>query len=340
MELDVPETSSVDAVTPVGTFEAVKNSNINPSKLAINGDVTYNIVSAKFNGDSGLCEITKDDFKFDGGNLNIHGDTDYETCKAGITMQVFATANFDFCEDGNVGDPCTEQASEVCEVNVRMRNTNEPPVWQTPQENEGKDCFISTKSSGEFVFEVYERTSEFTEFGEMLEKCVSDPDEGETISFSIEESDAPSSGSSLFNVKQCGGMLFVRENADLAYTMGGSNSYVVTVVAQDLVGDTAKQEVTVNVLNLNDPPTFNSSMSTKLNIDENQEIGEEVYNPTPKYAIDLDNDVLMYSLDLNTDDAFDIDPSSGIIRTKMSFDYETKNSYLVQIRISDGKGEG
>jgi len=335
VELDVPENSASDAISSVATFTAIKNSAIDPSDLAIIGSVSYEVVSASYNIDdmsgSHDCATTIDDFAFTGGALKINGATDYETCKNGINIEVRATADFQNCEDGNANDPCTTQNSEICEVNVRLRNTNEPPSWLSPQTSDPSlPCYMDSLS-----FDVYEKTSEFTEFGHSLETCVADPDESETITFAIEENGAPAA--SLFDVKQCGGKLFVKEDADLMYSVDGTNSYEVTIIATDAGGSFDKMNVTVNVLNINDPPTFIPTMSTTFSIDENRDVGTVITNPTPDYAIDLDNDALEYSLLVNTDNAFTIDAISGALSSTIMFDYETKHTYLVQIQVTDNK---
>ena len=58
----------------------------------------------------------------------------------------------------------------------------------------------------------------------------------------------------------------------------------------------------------------------------------------PVAATDPDSgDTLTYSLDAAGAESFDIDASSGQLRTKAALDYETENSYSVTMSVSDGK---
>ena len=55
----------------------------------------------------------------------------------------------------------------------------------------------------------------------------------------------------------------------------------------------------------------------------------------PGGATDDDNDTLTYSLDATGAASFDIDESSGQLRTKADLDYETRSSYTVTVSVSD-----
>jgi len=339
VDVDVPETPATSGTTLVSpSFVAVINSEIDPSDLTVVSAVSYSVVSASYNveseGAEHECETVIDDFSFDAaspGVLKIANPTDYESCKNGITLAIRATANFNNCYATD--ETCAGQNSQTCSVNIRLRNTNEAPFWLDPQTGDpSAPCYFST-----LEMEVFEKTYEFTEFGHSLEDCVGDPDEAETITFSI---DPESEGFNLFDVKQCGGKLLVKENANLVYNSAdpSSNIYSVTVVATDdelPAGESASMSITVNVLNVNDPPTFVPSMALVLNIDENENIGTAVTNPTPVYAIDLDGDSLTYSLEVNKDDAFQIDVTTGELFATKTFDFEHKASYFVKIQVSD-----
>ena len=69
---------------------------------------------------------------------------------------------------------------------------------------------------------------------------------------------------------------------------------------------------------------------------ENTGTGVDIGDPVA--ATDPDSgDTLTYSLDAAGAESFDIDASSGQLRTKAALDYETKNSYSVTMSVSDGK---
>ena len=62
----------------------------------------------------------------------------------------------------------------------------------------------------------------------------------------------------------------------------------------------------------------------------NQPIGD------PLTATDANNDTLTYSLDTASDAFFDID-SGGQLLTEAGLDHEARNSYSVNVSVSDGK---
>ena len=85
----------------------------------------------------------------------------------------------------------------------------------------------------------------------------------------------------------------------------------------------------------NRAPTFSASSQT-FSIAENTTSGVDV--GTPLEASDLDRDILTYSLEGADMGSFDIDISSGQIRTKAALDYEKKRSYSLTVRVQDGRG--
>ena len=59
----------------------------------------------------------------------------------------------------------------------------------------------------------------------------------------------------------------------------------------------------------------------------------------PIEASDGDNDALTYSL-ATPSSVFEIDPASGQLRTRAALDHETGSSYVLIVRVSDGKDAG
>ncbi len=88
----------------------------------------------------------------------------------------------------------------------------------------------------------------------------------------------------------------------------------------------------------NQPPVFTEGTSTTRSIAENTGAGQNIGNPIS--ATDGDNDRLTYSLEGRDARAFTIISGSGQLRTRsgVTYDYETKNSYSLTVRVQDSKG--
>ena len=88
----------------------------------------------------------------------------------------------------------------------------------------------------------------------------------------------------------------------------------------------------------NSAPTFDDGASTTRSVAENTAAGEAVGAPVA--ASDTDTgDTLTYMLEGTDAASFAIDSDTGQIRTKAALDYETKTSYAVTVRVSDGTDE-
>ena len=116
-------------------------------------------------------------------------------------------------------------------------------------------------------------------------------------------------------------------------------SYTVTVTVSDgtLIDEIT---VTINVINTetetptNSRPSFVDGTHTRRTVAENTETGVNIGKPIT--ATDADNDTLTYTLSGPDAAAFDIDNTTGQLKTKAELDYETKNSYTVTVTVSDG----
>jgi len=88
----------------------------------------------------------------------------------------------------------------------------------------------------------------------------------------------------------------------------------------------------------NQPPVFSEGTSTTRSFAENTGAGQNIGNPVS--ATDSDGDRLTYSLQGGDASTFTIVSGSGQLRTRsgVTYDYETKNSYSVTVRVQDGEG--
>ena len=92
-------------------------------------------------------------------------------------------------------------------------------------------------------------------------------------------------------------------------------------------------DVTIEVINVNEPPEFPSETDDR-SVTENTEAGQDIGAPVT--ATDPDpGDTTAYTLGGTDVASFDIVATSGQLRTKANLDYETKDSYTVTVTATD-----
>ena len=112
------------------------------------------------------------------------------------------------------------------------------------------------------------------------------------------------------------------------------NSYAVMLTVSDgKLNDVIN--VTINVSNVNEAPTFTDGSSITREIAENTAAGKDVGAVIT--ATDPDKDTLTYSLGGPDASAFALDTTTGQLKTSATLDYETKSLYTLILTASDGK---
>ena len=106
------------------------------------------------------------------------------------------------------------------------------------------------------------------------------------------------------------------------------------VKAEDGRGGSDAISVTITVTNVNEPPKFSGNLGVH-SVPENT--APDVNIGAPVAATDPEGDPLAYSLDSAGAHAFDIDASTGQLRTKAVLDYETARTHSVKVHVSDRK---
>ena len=107
------------------------------------------------------------------------------------------------------------------------------------------------------------------------------------------------------------------------------SSYTVNVVATDALGNTANQDVTVTILDVDDEaPVFTSS--TAVSVDENT-------SGTVYTVVATDDNAITYSLGSGNDES-DFNLVGAVLSFNTSPDFETKAGYLVNIVATDALG--
>ena len=186
------------------------------------------------------------------------------------------------------------------------------------------------------TLEIAENTAANTNIGDPV--TATDPDSGDTLTYSLD-----ATGDTTFDIDSSTGQL----KTSAALDFETKNSYTVTVTATDSSSLTATIEVTINITNVNEAPTFPATTDTTLEIAENTAAGTDIGAAVSA----TDPDVAGTNTDVNPDDAtvdaltytlggtdaasFDIVITSGQLQTKAALDYETKNSYEVTVTVSD-----
>ena len=87
---------------------------------------------------------------------------------------------------------------------------------------------------------------------------------------------------------------------------------------------------------VNRAPVFDPAPPVARSVAENAPAGEPIGDPVS--ASDADGDALTYTLWGADAEHFDIDASTGQIRTKGTYDFEEKKGYAVIVRAGDGQG--
>ena len=85
----------------------------------------------------------------------------------------------------------------------------------------------------------------------------------------------------------------------------------------------------------NHPPEFSEGSRTVRTVAENSPAGTDIGAPVT--ATDPEGDALAYKLAGTAADTFDLDTSTGQLKTKAALDYESRNSYTVSVEVRDGK---
>ena len=149
--------------------------------------------------------------------------------------------------------------------------------------------------------------------------------DGDTLTYTLDGTDASS-----FGIVSSTGQL--KTSAPLDYEE--KNTYAVTVIAFDgTLTDTISVAIKLTDIDENTPPVFASSSTTR-SIPENTPAGVHIGEAVSAKDADA-GDTLTYTLSGTDAASFDIDSTTGQLKTKAALDYETKNSYSVTVKASD-----
>ena len=232
----------------------------------------------------------------------------------GYELTVHVTDGWD--GDGNAD----ASVDDSVDVTIAVTDVNESPEFGSPN----------------IELEIDENTSTNTNIGDPI--AASDP-ESAVLIYSLSGAD-----SALFSVGASTGQIRVGASTVLDHESpadsGNDNVYELTVQVTDGKNvdgssDTTIDDsiiVTITVRNVNEPPEFDSSgveLEVAENTATNTNIGDQIA------ATDPEGGDVTYSLTGANAGLFDVDASSGQVKTNGSLNYEAASTYTVAFTASD-----
>ena len=219
----------------------------------------------------------------------------------------------------------------VMHITARNPESNQFNTTKLTIHITGSNEFYPRFQQPVFQFSVSESALPDSEVGQVQAFDQDAGPEGEIFYFLV----GPSNDYGFYIEKETG-IIFIKEILDREF----QNRFVLTVLAKNegnIYGnDTDEAQVIIQVQDGNDPPVFRSDLY-EAEIDENSALGTVV---TTVAAVDRDvrprNSQFSYSiLSGNTDDAFEIDPNIGSIRTIKNIDRESVDRYEIIVAAID-----
>ena len=156
-----------------------------------------------------------------------------------------------------------------------------------------------------------------------------DADTNDVLYYTLEGTNASS-----FEIVPTDGQIKTMDG--VTYDHEVKDSYSVTVKVDDKKGGTDTIDVTINVTDVNEKPAFTVTAPVAFSIAENTSANTNIGSPVAASDPD-DGDTLFYSLDTANAAIFDIDTSTGQLKTKADLDKETKETYTVTVSVRDSK---
>ena len=199
-----------------------------------------------------------------------------------------------------------------------------------------------------YLFTIDENSPVGTTIGMPLNVTVSDPDNGQTLKFSMTEIEAASDEESLFSIDPLSGQIAFTSTAhtldyeSLVSRVSKEAARHVTVSIHD-DGENEMEDNTqimIEILDVNEMPTLDKQFQREVK--ENTGADQKIGNPIQGSDVDQ-NDTLSYELlsghfDTQGRALLTIDATTGQVKTtSIPFDYEAKSFYLVKVKVKDSK---
>ncbi|MYF57288.1 hypothetical protein F4225_16420, partial [Candidatus Poribacteria bacterium] len=127
----------------------------------------------------------------------------------------------------------------------------------------------------------------------------------------------------------------LQTKSPLDYETKSIYTFDVNVYDNHGLSDTISVDIEISDIDENTAPEFIEGETVSRYIAENSNAGIDIGSPIT--ARDSEQDSLVYTIQGTDANTFDIISTTGQLKTKDSLDYEFKNSYSVQVIVSDGK---
>ena len=180
-----------------------------------------------------------------------------------------------------------------------------------------------------------------------------DADQGDVLTYSL----LGGSDAAAFDIDPATGQ--IRTNTVLVYDPDpdGDNTYEVTVSVHDgfdgSYNESTASDASIDVIIVvtavsrptsggggapsNRAPSFIEGTAASRTVAEDAAAGQDIGEPLE--AVDPDrSDTLTYTLEGEDAAYFDIDATTGQMRTKAALDYETRTTYTLTVRVADSRG--
>ena len=260
------------------------------------GEVRYSIVSGNIDDVFSINSSS--------GAILVNGSIDRETLD-NYVLVVSAT------DLGTSKKRQTASRMSTASVRIRVLDENDNrPIFQQPQ----------------YSLSVREDTST----GNILTLIATDADEPNTLNSMVTYSITAGNDGSKFSLSSDGVLSLVSE-----LDFETQRMYTVTVTAQDQGIPTQTSDpttVTIMVININDEPPVISDNQV-VSVSEGTELTTEIamFNATGE-----DGETLVFSLTGDSTGTFNITAQSGVVTLAASLDFESRDSYILQVSVSDG----
>ena len=306
-------------------------------------DVPTQFIADLADDDGGVTGTTWQWARSPNGRSNwthIAGETSssYTAAAADANQYLRATASY---EDRR-GSNKTASAALTAPVGDARPATNTPPEFT--EDDDDTDAGRSTTRS----------VSAGTAAGRNIGSPVraTDADQGDVLTYSLSGADADE-----FDIDAATGRIRTKDVLD--HDPNGDNTYEVTVSVHDgfdggynessASDDTIKVTITVTAVrrptsggggggtSSNRAPLFIEGAAASRTVAEDAAAGQDIGEPLEAVDPDL-SDTLTYTLEGEDAAYFDIDATTGQLRTKAALDYETRTTYTLTVRVADSQG--
>ena len=205
----------------------------------------------------------------------------------------------------------TNSTSQAIVINIQ--DVNEPPVIN----------YLSTSNVGSTQASVFSYNEGATE--DVLTVNASDDDLGTVLTYGLTGGDVASTAHASLLISNTGVISF---NYPPDYEVKNSYSDVTIVVSDGTFSVT--KDISINIMQIDEPPVINN-LSNSISFDENSTADVVTVNASDPDA----GSNLTYSL--GGADATELSISNtGVITFNSPPDYETKNTYNINVEVSDG----